>query len=105
MKHASSPKSALAGGQGKKLGGNRGCSWEKHLSVLLLGEREKKIFLDWGKINERHAASQTWDMWVTLFRAGNLEIFEVLIGEKETAKEYLSFNKLAIDISLSSRES
>lgn len=73
--------------------------------VLLLGEREKKIFLDWGKINERHAASQTWDMWVTLFRAGNLEIFEVLIGEKETAKEYLSFNKLAIDISLSSRES
>lgn len=55
----------------------------------------------------RDMQSQTWDIWVTLSRAGNTEIFEGirLIGEKETTKEYLSFNKLATDISLSSRDS
>lgn len=54
LKHASSPKSASSGGQGKKLGGNWECSWENHLPVLLLGERQKK----WDERNT-HAESQT----------------------------------------------
>lgn len=78
----------------------------KTISVFLLGKREKKNLLEWNKRNERHAESQTWDKRITLSRSGNLEMFEGirLIEEKETAKEYLSFNKLATDISLSSRE-
>lgn len=92
LKHASSPQSASDGGQGKKLGGSWGCSWENHLSVFLLGEREKKNLLEQDKRNERHAESQTWHIWVTFSRTGNMEIFERirLIGEKETTKEYLS---------------
>lgn len=75
LKHASSPKFASDGGQGKNLGGDWGCSWEKHLSLFLLGEREKKNLLEWDKRNEKHAESQTWDMWVILSGAGNMEIF------------------------------
>lgn len=105
--HASSPKSASAGGQGKKLGGNWGVAG-KTISLYFYQVRGKrKIFLEWDKRNERHEESQTWDISVTLSRAGNTEIFEGirLIEEKKTTKEYLSFNKLATDISLSSRES
>ena len=68
----------------------------KTVSLYLpLGEREKKDILEWDKRNERHAVSQTWDGWATIFRTGNTQIFEgrKLIGEKEETKEHLCFNQ------------
>lgn len=63
---------------------------------LPLGERGKKGILEQDKRNERHTVSQTWDGWVTVFRAGSTEVLEgrKLRGEKEETKEHLCFNQV-----------
>lgn len=104
LKRASSPKCASAGGQGKRLDGNRGCSWENHLSVLLLGEREKKNLFGLGQKKWETCSISDMGYMGNSFQSRKFGDIWIVDG-RETTKEYLSFNKLAINFSLSSRKS